>query len=126
MNDRAEVINELWRRGDVIISEWKKKPFHLGFLNTRAHLDSILSPIGYPFSPIKYSMVKRYPWLVDEFHGAVMTNEEYHSDVYDEEMDNIREYVWDVIMPYYKLKDDFEIRCEYKKPYELYERNYED
>lgn len=92
--ERSEVINELWRRADVIISEWKKKPFHHKLLDSRPYLDSILAPIGYPFSPIKYSLVKRYPWLVNEFRGRVMTSEEYASNVYDEEMDNIREHVW--------------------------------
>jgi len=105
---KSSVVEELWRRAKVITSEWEKEPFsHM--LSSRLHVDALLAPIGYPFRASEEDG-KRYPWIVDDDAGAIMSGEDYSWYGYDKDMDEVREYIWSVVMPYYEeeyAREDF-------------------
>ena len=96
---KASVINELWRRVRVIESEWKKQPFN-HYLASRVHIVALLAPIGYPFEATEEE-IKRYPWIAEEDRGAVMPDNDYTWDGYDEDIDEMKQYILDLVMPDY-------------------------
>tara|TARA_B100001094_G_scaffold322632_1_gene372255 strand:+ start:138 stop:476 length:339 start_codon:yes stop_codon:yes gene_type:complete len=101
---KTAVVEELWRRAKVITAEWEKEPFsHM--LSSQMHVDALLAPIGYPFVASEEEG-QRYPWIVDENKGAIMTGEDYAWYGYDEDLDQIRNYIWEVVMPYYDKIDE--------------------
>ena len=97
---KTAVVEELWRRAKVITAEWEKEPFsHM--LSSRVHVDALLAPIGYPFVASEKEC-QRYPWIADDNKGAIMSAEDYAWYGYDEDMEQIHDYIWDVVMPYYE------------------------
>lgn len=97
---RQEVVEELWRRAKIMVEEFEKEPFdHM--LSSRVHCDALLAPIGYPFVPSSKD-AERYPWIVDENSGAIISNEDYAWYGYDQVLDEIYEYILDNVMPYYE------------------------
>ena len=115
---KTSIVEELWRRAEVIVAEWEKEPFNY-YLDSRVHLDALLAPMGYPFKETEED-VKRYPWIADESRGKIMEDwDDYLSDTYNEDMDQIRDYVWDVVMP------DYEKRWQEKERKFAIEQGYE-
>ena len=96
---KTAVVEELWRRAKVITAEWEKEPGNSP-LFSRVHVDALLAPIGYPFKASEKDC-QRYPWITDDNKGAIMSAEDYAWYGYDEDMDQIHNYIWDVVMPYY-------------------------
>ena len=97
---KTDVVKELWRRAKVLTAEREKEPFSQ-MLSSRVHIDALLAPMGYPFVASEKEG-QQYPWIIDENQGAIMTGEDYHSDTYDEDLVEIHNYIWDVVMPYYE------------------------
>lgn len=96
---KTAVVEELWRRAKVITTEWEKKPFSQ-MLDSGLHINLLLAPMGYPLLPSKEDAIS-YPWIVDENRGAIMTGTEYNSDIYDKDMEEIVDYIWKFVEPYY-------------------------
>lgn len=101
---KNSIVEELWRRAKVITAEWEKEPFSQ-MLSSGLHVNMLLAPMGYPFVASKEDAVS-YPWIVDENQGAIMSNEEYASDIYDNDMEEIRDYIWNFVEPYYQKEYD--------------------
>ena len=100
VHKKTAVVEELWRRAKVITAEWEKEPFsHM--LSSRVHVDALLAPIGYPFVASEKDC-QRYPWIADDNKCAIMSGEDYTGYGYDEEMAQIHDYIWGVVMPYYE------------------------
>ena len=59
--------------------------------------------VKYPFICIASEKdCQRYPWIADDNKGAIMSGEDYVGYGYDEEMAQIHDYIWGVVMPYYE------------------------
>ena len=101
---KNSIVEELWRRAKVITAEWEKEPFSQ-MLSSGLHVNMLLAPMGYPFVASKEDAVS-YPWIVDENQGAIMSNEEYASDIYDNDMEEISDYIWNFVEPYYQKEYD--------------------
>lgn len=97
---REEVVSELWRRAKIMVEEFEKEPFNT-MLSSGVHCSALLAPIGYPFVPSKKDK-ERYPWIAYENAGAIISGEDYAWFGYDEILDEINEYIWDNVMPYYE------------------------
>ena len=71
-----EVVDELKRRFKLMMDNFDNlDPIERGSTGSMVRLHAMLAPIGYPFKPL--------PWMDEQYLTPVMSDEEFHSDLYD-------------------------------------------
>lgn len=71
-----KVVSELKRRFELIMDNFANlHPVERGSTGSMVRLQCLLAPVGYPFEP--------EPWMDEQYLTPVMSDEEFHGDLYD-------------------------------------------
>jgi len=87
---KVEIVEELRRRCDILMQHAEPKEINTGMSGSLVRFRAALCMIGYPFQ-------NPPSWMDEEYLKPVMTDEEFHSDVYDDFVNSLFEEA------YYKI-----------------------